>query len=160
MKLYEIDWEIQSCIDPETGEIIDEKKLNALRMERDEKLENVALWIKNLEAEAAAYKVEKERFATRERVARNKAESLKTWLAAALQGEKFTTTRAAVSFRTSEAVEITDPDFFLQWAGRENASLLSYALPTPNKTAIKELIKNGEIVPGAQLVKRQNINIK
>lgn len=160
MKLYEIEWEITTCIDPETGEIIDEKKLNALRMERDEKLENVALWIKNLEAEAAAYKAEKERFATRERVARNKAESLKAWLAAALQGEKFTTTRAAVSFRTSEAVEFPDMDFFLQWAGRENSSLLTYALPTPNKTAIKELIKNGEIVPGAQLVKRLNIQVK
>lgn len=160
MKLYEIEWEITTCIDPETGEIIDEKKLNALRMERDDKLENVALWIKNLEAEAAAYKAEKERFATRERVARNKAESLKAWLAAALQGEKFTTTRAAVSFRTSEAVEFPDMDFFLQWAGRENSSLLTYSLPTPNKTAIKELIKNGEIVPGAQLVKRQNIQVK
>ena len=160
MKLYEIDWEIQTCIDPETGEVIDEKKLNALRMERDEKLENVALWIKNLEAEAAAYKTEKERFATRERVARNKSDSLKTWLAAALQGEKFTTTKAAVSFRTSEAVEFPDMDFFLQWAGRENASLLTCALPTPNKAAVKELIKQGEIVPGAQLVKRLNLQVK
>lgn len=160
MKLYEIEWAIMACIDPETGEIVDAEKLDALRMDRYEKIENVALWVKNLEAEAEAYKAEKEAFATRERVTRNKAESLKKWLAYALQGQKFTSTKAAVSFRTSEAVEITDPEFFRMWASKENNDLLNYKLPEPNKTAIKEAIRNGQLVPGVQLVKRQNIQIK
>ena len=160
MKLYEIEWAIMSCIDPETGEVIDEEKLNALNMDRYEKIENVAMWVKNLVAEAEAYRAEKEVFATRERVARNKAESLKKWLEYALQGQKFTSTKAAVSFRTSEAVEITDPEFFRMWASKENTDLLNYKLPEPNKTAIKELIKKGEIVPGTQLVKRANIQVR
>lgn len=160
MKLYEIDWAIQSCLDPETGEVIDTEKLSALQMEREEKLENVALWVKNLEAEAEAYKAEKEAFATRERVARNKAEYLKTWLSHALQGKKFSTAKALVSFRTSEAVEVTDPEFFRMWASKENSALLTYKLPEPNKTAIKEAIRKGQLVPGVQLVKRANISIK
>ena len=48
MKLYEIDEQILNCIDAETGEIIDADMLNALQMERDAKIEGVALWIKDL----------------------------------------------------------------------------------------------------------------
>ena len=43
MKLYEIDQTIMDCIDMESGEIINEELLNNLQMERDAKIENVAL---------------------------------------------------------------------------------------------------------------------
>ena len=59
MKLYEIDNAILDCIDLETGEVIDTERLDALNMERDAKVENVACWIKDLMAEANAIKVEK-----------------------------------------------------------------------------------------------------
>ena len=62
MKLYEIDEQILGCIDAETGEIIDADMLNALQIERDAKIENVALWIKDLKAEAEAYKAEKQAY--------------------------------------------------------------------------------------------------
>ena len=44
--LYEIESAIYDCVDSETGEVIDEEKLNALMMERSAKLESVALWIR------------------------------------------------------------------------------------------------------------------
>ena len=47
MTLYEIDNAILECIDLETGEIIDTDKLDALQLERETKIENVALWIKD-----------------------------------------------------------------------------------------------------------------
>ena len=43
MNLYEIEKEIMSCVDMETGEIIDCEKLDALTMERYQKIENIAL---------------------------------------------------------------------------------------------------------------------
>ena len=86
MTLYEINSEIMSCIDMETGEVIDTEKLNELQLERDAKIENVALWIKELKAEAEAIKQEKLALADRQRVAENKAESLKNWIAYALNG--------------------------------------------------------------------------
>ena len=52
MTLYEIDQKLLDCIDLETGEILNEERLNELQMERNEKLEKVALWIKELKAEA------------------------------------------------------------------------------------------------------------
>ena len=58
--IYEIDQDILDCVDMETGEILDTEKLTALQMERERKLEGVALWVKDLSAEAAAVKEEAE----------------------------------------------------------------------------------------------------
>ena len=43
--LYEIDRAIMNCCNQETGEMIDQEALDALMMQRTEKLESVALWI-------------------------------------------------------------------------------------------------------------------
>ena len=154
MTIYEIDQAIMRCVDLETGEIIDTEKLDKLQMEKEKKLENVACWIKDLKAEAEALKNEKLALAERQRVAENKAESLKKWLAYALQGEKFKTTKCAISFRESEAVEVTDEG--LNNLMKEHDELLTYKAPEPNKTAIKQAIKDGLNVDGVQLV--QNIS--
>ena len=54
--LYEIDRAIMNCCNQETGEMIDQEALDALMMQRTEKLEAVALWIKNLQSDAIAFK--------------------------------------------------------------------------------------------------------
>ena len=158
MTLYEIDQAIMECVDLETGEIIDTEQLDKLQMERDVKLENVACWIKDLNAEAEAIKTEKQALAERQKVAENKAESLKKWLAYALQGEKFKTSKCAISFRKSESVEVTEDG--LNNLMKEHDELLTYKTPTPNKTAIKQAIKDGLNVEGVQLVQNVSTVIK
>ena len=153
MKLYEIDQAIMDCIDMETGEIINEELLNSLQMERDEKIENVVLWIKELKAEAEALKAEKMAFAERQKVAENKMESLKKWLAYALNGEKFKTVRASVTFRTTDKVEVADI-----WKLDEN--YLRYKEPEADKDAIKKALKAGQEVAGATLVPSTSVIIK
>ena len=154
MRLYDIDQAILKCIDVETGEVIDAEQLDKLQMERDEKIENVACWIKDLNAEAEAIKTEKQILANRQKVAENKAESLKKYLAYALDGKKFSTAKCAVSFRNTESVEITPEG--LEALMKEHDELLTYKAPEPNKTAIKQAIKDGLNVDGVQLV--QNIS--
>ena len=159
MTIYEIDNNIMNCIDMETGEVIDTEKLNELQMERDAKIENVALWIKELKAEAEAIKNEKQALAERQRVAENKAESLKNWLAYALNGEKFKTAKCSISYRNSESVEVTEEG--LEALMREHEDLLTYKTPEPNKKAIKDAIKNdGLTVAGVQLVQKTSTIIK
>ena len=158
MTIYDIDQAIMECVDLETGEIIDTEQLDKLQMEREEKLENVACWIKDLKAEAEALKNEKQALAERQRVAENKAESLKKWLAYALQGEKFKTPKCAISFRKSEAVEVTDEG--LNNLMKEHDELLTYKAPEPNKTAIKQALKDGLNVAGVQLVQNTSTIIK
>ena len=89
MNLYEINAEIMACVDEETGEIIDTAKLDQLRMTFGEKVEGIALYIKNLAAEAAAIKAEKDKLGERQRICENKVASLKNYLQANLCGEKF-----------------------------------------------------------------------
>ena len=158
MTIYEIDQAIMECVDLETGEIIDTEQLDRLQMERDAKLENVACWIKDLKAEAEALKNEKQALAERQKVAENKMESLKKWLAYALQGEKFKTPKCAISFRKSEAVEVTDEG--LENLMKEHDELLTYKEPEPNKTAIKQALKDGLSVEGVQLVQNTSTIIK
>lgn len=153
MTLYEIDQKLLDCIDLETGEIINAEKLTELTMERDEKVEKVALWIKELKAEAEALKAEKQSFADRQRAAENKIESLKKWLTDALNGEKFKTTKVSVSFRKTKSVDV--PDIF---ALDEN--YVKYSEPTADKAAIKKAIEAGEIVNGATLVENVSISVK
>lgn len=64
--LYEINEQILSCVDMETGEIIDADKLQDLQLAFDEKVEGIACWIKNLLSDAAAIKAEKDALAERE----------------------------------------------------------------------------------------------
>ena len=78
--LYEIDAAILAAVDQETGEILDTEKLDALQMERERKLEGVALWIKDLKAEATAVKEEADKLTARKKALDNKIESIKTWL--------------------------------------------------------------------------------
>ena len=158
MKLYEIDNAILECIDMETGEIIDAEKLDALNMERDAKIENVVLWIKDLKAEAEAIKAEKLALAERQKVAEDKVESLKKWVAYALGGQKFSTAKCAVSFRNTESVEVTEEG--IEALMKEHNELLTYKAPEPNKKAIKDAIKDGLSVAGVQLVQNVSTIIK
>lgn len=158
MTIYEINEQILNCIDLETGEIIDIDRLNDLQLERDTKIENVACWIKELKAEAEAIKAEKQTLAERQRVAENKAESLKKWLAYALDGQKFKTSKCSISYRKSESVEVTEEG--LNNLIKEHDELLTYKAPEPNKTAIKQALKDGLSVQGVQLVQNTSTIIK
>lgn len=152
--LYDIQRGITDCVDEETGEVIDFEKLSALTMELSEKIENIALWIKNLEADAEAFKREEEAFEERKKAAANKAESLRRYLDAALNGQKFATERVSVSFRCSKAVQIA-----------ENTELPAEYIRTkvekmPDKKKIGDALKNGIAVPGCALVTNRNMQIK
>ena len=50
MNLYEINSQILDCIDQETGEVMDIDRLEELNMAKAEKVDNIACWVKNLEA--------------------------------------------------------------------------------------------------------------
>lgn len=148
--ILEFDYEI----DEETGEILNAEELDALELAREEKIEGVGLWIKNLQAEAEAVKKEKDAMADRQRRLEKKAESLKNYLAWALQGEKFSTPRIAMSWRKSESVLIPDEALL------DDRFVSIQMIKKPDKKLIKDTLKAGLEVPGAELVTKQNLQIK
>lgn len=153
MNLYEIDMAITACVDEETGEIIDFEQLNELLMDRNTKIEKVALWIKNLDALAASIKAERDAFDKRMKSVENKAKSLREWLKNALECSPFETAKVCVSFRKSEQTEVDENVLDKKWFKEK----ISY---TPDKTAIKNAIKSGQTIEGARIIINQNVQIK
>lgn len=161
MKIYEIDREIEALLNEvdENGEILfDTDKLESLQMERDRKVENLALAVKNKTAKAAAIKAERDALYERQKAAEREAERARKYLEFVLHGDTFETARVAVSYRNSSRLEVDDG--FIAWAKRRAKSLLTIKEPEPNKTAIKEMLKNNEKVPHVQMVTVQNMQIK
>lgn len=151
--LYEIDQRILSLIDEETGEITDFEQLDKLQLERNIKIENIALWIKNLKSEEESYKAEKQNFEDRQRQAKQRRESLERYLSNALNGEKFITSRVECSFRKSQRVEVKNINLL-------PIEFLKIADPEADKTSIKQAIKEGKEVAGARLVDALNLQIR
>lgn len=159
--LYEIDVAITSLVDQETGEILDYEAFAALSMEREQKVEGMALWYKDLCAEAAAIKAEVDNLNKRKKDCETKAENLKKYLLEMLGGEKFKTARVACSFGTSTSVQIADEAEFVQKMEMgQHYEFLTYKDPTVNKAEVTKALKAGQTVEGAELVKSKYITIK
>ena len=158
MKLYEIDEAILDCFDAETGEILDEERLNELQIERDAKIEGAALAVKIFRSNAAAIKAEIDALKKRADSYLKRADGYEHWLGQTLAGEKFETAKCAVSFRKSE--QTVPSEDFVEWALKNDRDdLLTFGKPTVNKTAVKAALLEGEDIP-AEIKEKQNISIK
>ena len=156
MNIYQIDQQIQAIIEnaDENGEV-DGELLEALQMARDQKIENLALAWKNLQAEAKAIKEEIENLADRKKAVDRQADRAKRYLEEVLAGERFRTAKVSVSYRDAQAVELDD-SFMLSAI----PDWLRYKEPEPNKKVIMERLKQGEHIPGAKLVTNRSTIIK
>lgn len=159
MNLYEIKSEIESLFNrvDENGELPDDiaQQLEQLAITEHEKIENTGLYIKNLLSDADAIKNEVDRLNKRRQAMTHKAERLKNYLSDYLTNnnkDKFSTARIDLRFRRSEQVRI--------YQDADLPNDLWRVKLEPDKATIKKLLKAGEIVPGAELVERQNLQIK
>ena len=105
-----------------------------------------------------AIREEEKALAERRKSLENKAESLKNFVNRTLNGNKFSTSKVAISYRKSTAVEVDDE--FIDYAMKNNNDLLTYKQPEPNKTVIKGMLQGGFDIPHAELVERNNMSIK
>lgn len=160
--LYDIDAAILACVDQETGEIFDPEQLDALQMERAQKLEGVALWIKDLKAEAEAVKAEVDKLNARKKAIDNKVESLKTWLLYALGGEKLKTARCNVYQTHSQKVVIDDEKAMIDMlmSSPFGEKFLRMKEPEIDKNALKDSLKQGYEYEFAHLEETESIVIK
>ena len=160
--IYEIDQDILDCVDMETGEILDVEKLDALQMERERKLEGVALWVKDLNAEATAVKEEADKLTARKRALDNKIAALKMWLLMALDGGKLKTPRCNVYQTHSTRVSVEDEAELVKFLETldEPERFLRFKDPELRKDEIKKALKDGTIIPGAELEETESVVIK
>ena len=161
MTLYEIDKMITDLADPETGEITDFEALDNLQMARDQKIENIACYYKNLVSDAEAIKAEKDALTERQKAAENKAARLKEYLSYALRGEKFSTPKCAVTFRKTTSVNVDNPSAAIEWAEMNgHKECVRYKAPEISKSEVGKVLKTVQEVPGAGLVEGLSVGVK
>ena len=165
-KLYEIDKSIEDVLnaltDPDTGELIETESLDALLLEREQKIESVILYRKDTFAELAAVDAEIAKLTERKKRLAKTCDGLDVYLANALGGQKFSTARCEATFRKSEVVDVDDE--FCNWAADPENFALHFLkrkiTDTPDKAAIKKYLKDGNTLEHCRLVEKQNISIK
>ena len=161
MNLYEIDNAITALTDPETGELLDFEAFEQLQIELEHKIENIALWVKDLTAEAKAIQDEIKSLTERRDALKKKAQRLESYLMRFLDGEKFTTPRCVVTFRRSKSLQVEDDFSLVAWR-QENGfpDCILMRQPEVSKKAITDLIQSGVDVPFAHIVEHLNMGVK
>ena len=169
MHLYEIDGRIAQVIengfalDEATGEVFTCDELEELDGSRNAKLEAVGLFIKDLNAEVAAFKAEQKALTERLKAKERRVEQLKGYLAFSMQAhgdKKLDTPKVRLSFRKSTSIEITDeklvPDEFktIQTVVKIDKKKLGAAIDKAMKDGTPDAIK------GAERITRQSLIIK
>lgn len=161
MKIYQIEDAMMRLVDPETGELKDYEAFAALNMERNRKIEGMAIWYKNLAAEAKAIREEEVALAERRKVLERRAERLKEYIARVTGGERFNTSKVAVSFRSSQSLNVFNEEAAVKWL-EENSfdELVTYNAPTVKKDEVKKILKTVENIPGCVLEDKRSTIIK
>lgn len=166
MKLYEYNEIIDTLlgmdeegVDGETGLVFDVTLLDKLEMKRKDKIENLLLFTAQLDADAEDIEDYISKLKVRAKAKKNKADSLKDWLAEEITryGDKqFETQKIKATVRTDKVAHIIDqallPPEFLRFKPAP--------APEPDRTAIKNAIKAGQHISGAELIQSKTVQIK
>lgn len=159
MKLYELAQSyaelLEMAEEMESDVLVD--TLESLQEAIEDKAENIAKLIKNLEADARIIKEEEQRLAERRRVIEAKVDKLKTYLqeqleTAGLQKVKRPTITVSIQ-ANPPSVDVID----------ETAIPIDFLIPQApkvDKKSILERLKKGENVPGVALKQTKGVRIR
>ena len=139
--------------------------LTGIEGEFDEKAESIAIYYKQLLAEAKMLKAEKAAIAKRQSQKEKQAESLKTYLFKSMQAlgrQKIDMPRAVMSIKKNAPSLVVDDEIsFVEWAEEHNLDhLLKYNMPEVKKNDVKDLCKKGEEIPFVHMEAKQSLSIK
>ena len=122
----------------------------------EEKIEGYCQVIKELQGDFEKYKTEADRLMARMKTAKNGIDRMKETLLSFLKASKQNKVKVGtfcVSVGTSEQTNIID----------ETLIPTEFKTPQPDKidkSAIKKAIKNGEVIPGAEILINEGVRIR
>lgn len=156
--LYEMTAQATALYEMLQAEEIDEQTFNDTleAMGTAEKVENYCKVIKQLQSDVAMFKGELDRLTARKKTAENAIDRMKAALLMFLQQsgqDKVKAGSFAVSTATTQAVNITD----------EMAIPCIYLVAQPpkiDKIGIKNALKSGEKISGAELINNMGVRIR
>jgi len=171
MKLYQTNQALNELLsqiqpDPETGELPDNtdeliEQINALQADKADILKWIAQEILNIRAEIPGIKAEEDRLYKYRKNKEDVIERLINILDRECGGENADFGIAKLSHRTTTSTDVTDPDKaieFLESSGHDDA--LKYKKPDVDRLKVKQLIKQGINVPGAELKNKISVSLR
>lgn len=157
MNLYELSVAFQEVQNMDLDPEVMQDTLDSIEDAIENKAENIAKLIRNLESDVSAYKEEEDRLKTKRQATENKVKWLKTYLEdnMKLTGKtKFKSGMFNFSIQKNPAsVNILDERIIPE-------EFLIPQLPKIDKTSLKEILKRGIEVPGAELKQTEGLRIR
>lgn len=139
--------------------------LDAVDGEMEDKLANCAAFVKQLNAEIEALDDEIKSLRQRSAAKKREIDSFKAYIMSCMENadvKKVDKPLAKLTIRqNAESVEVADEMNLIAWAmTHDHDDLLRYSMPDINKTAVKDALRSGAEIPGAQLVRTKSLIIK
>ena len=138
--------------------------LESIEGEFDMKAENIAVFIKEIKAEADLLKAEEQSLRKRRQTKERQIDSLKTYLLTQMQEigkNKIDTQKALISIRNNAPSLVVDDELsFIRWAEQNNDGLLKYSMPEIRKSDVKKAVKAGDEIPFVHMEKSTSVIIK
>ena len=157
MNLYELSVAFQEVQNMDLDPEVMKDTLDSIEDAIENKAENIAKLVRNLESDVAAYKEEEDRLKTKRQATENKVKWLKTYLEdnMKLTGKtKFKSGMFNFSIQKNPAsVNILDERIIPE-------EFLIQQPPKVDKTSLKEILKRGIEVPGAELKQTEGLRIR
>ena len=159
-KLYELTEQYNNLMElmenPDVPQEMLEESLNQINDELDTKLENIAKVIKSFEVDTKGLKEEEKRLADRRKAKENKISSLKEYVEGAM--------------RSTGVFKVKGKVFTLAIQKNAPSVLIKDLECIPNeyfkvkkevdKTLLKEKLKEGQIIEGAELQQKESLRIR
>ena len=146
-------------VDMETGEVLRDiwSELDALEIERKEKIANIALFIKETKKEAEALREYARQISERAKAKENRVERLVIWAATSMimHGEQtIEDKRVRVTATTSKSVKVHDASVLPDVYKRVKTTVEA------DKTKLTKALKNGETFEGVWVIEKPSLRIK
>lgn len=157
MNLYELSLAFQDVQNMDLDPEVMKDTLDSIEDAIENKAENIAKLIRNLESDVSAYKEEEDRLKTKRQATENKVKWLKTYLEdnMKLTGKtKFKSGMFNFAIQKNPAsVNITDEKIIPE-------EFLIQQPPKVDKNSLKKILKRGIEVPGAELKQTEGLRIR
>lgn len=138
--------------------------LDGIETEFEQKAENIACYIEQLEGELAMLERKKAATERRRKAKANHLKAMKSYLLDCMQKigrTRFETGNVKVTIRNNpEAPQFENEREFIKWAKENAPELLNYGEPKIYKTSVKDVLRSGVDLPGVVLGRTQSLVIK
>lgn len=157
MNLYELSQNYLAVQDMDLEPETLKDTLDSIEEAFEDKAENIAKWIRNLESDKKAFEEEEKRFKEKKQAADNRIKSLKLYLEDNMRLTGKTKFKAGFF---SFAIQNNPPSVEVFDEALLPERFLIEQPPKIDRAGIKELLKAGEEVPGAELKQTEGLRIR